>query len=372
MLDELVAHLRSYAQKEIAPRRREIDDLGEVPNDIWRGLGALGALGITAPSQYGGCELGYLAHARVMAEISSASPSVALAYGAHSNLCVNQIVLNGTAEQQAKYLPKLISGEHVGSLAMSEPNAGSDVTSMKLEAKEDTNGDFILNGSKAWITNATQSSVFVVYAKTSPGKKGISAFIITPRDGFSTGKKLDKLGMRGSATSELYFDNCKVQRDELLGGLNEGVYVLMKGLDYERVVLAAGPIGIMQKALKISVEYAQTREAFGQPIGHFQMIQDKLAMMYTRLHSCSAFLDKVAHDCDLGKADNKDAAAVILLCAEEATKSALDAIQIMGGNGYTEEYDAASLLRDAKLYEIGAGTTEIRKMIIAKKLLGIK
>ncbi|MCX4029451.1 isovaleryl-CoA dehydrogenase [Spartinivicinus sp. SM1973] len=369
-LDILRQQIHQFAQTKIAPLAADIDRDNAFPNSLWPKLGELGLLGITVDESLGGSGMGYLAHALAMEEISRASASVGLSYGAHSNLCVNQIRRNGTEEQKAKYLPKLISGEHIGALAMSEPGAGSDVVSMQLKAKQE--GDhFILNGTKMWITNGPDAHTYVIYAKTAPdkGSKGITAFIVersTP--GFSQAQKLDKLGMRGSNTCELVFDNCKVPAVNILGKLNEGVKVLMSGLDYERVVLAAGPVGIMQACLDIVVPYVHERKQFGQAIGEFQLIQGKLADMYTTLNACRAYLYAVAAACDRGETTRKDAAGVILYCAEKATQMALDAIQILGGNGYINEYPTGRLLRDAKLYEIGAGTSEIRRMLIGREL----
>ncbi|MDG9671010.1 isovaleryl-CoA dehydrogenase [Hahella sp. CR1] len=369
-LDMLREQVAGFAQKEIAPIAAQVDKDNAFPNQLWPRLGEMGLLGVTVSEEFGGAELGYLAHVLVMEEISRASASVALSYGAHSNLCVNQIYRNGTPEQRQKYLPKLISGEHIGALAMSEPNAGSDVVSMKLQAVK--KGDkYVLNGAKMWITNGPDAHTYVIYAKTDvqAGPRGITAFIVE-RDypGFSRSPKLDKLGMRGSNTCELVFDNCEVPEDNILGGLNQGVKVLMSGLDYERVVLAAGPIGIMQACMDVVVPYIHEREQFGQAIGQFQLIQGKVADMYTTLNACRAYLYAVAAACDRGETTRKDAAGVILYCAEKATQMALDAIQILGGNGYINEFSTGRLLRDAKLYEIGAGTSEIRRMLIGREL----
>ncbi|WP_431689081.1 isovaleryl-CoA dehydrogenase [Hahella sp. NBU794] len=369
-LDMLREQVAGFAQKEIAPIAAQVDKDNAFPNQLWPRLGEMGLLGVTVSEEFGGAELGYLAHVLVMEEISRASASVALSYGAHSNLCVNQIYRNGTPEQRQKYLPKLISGEHIGALAMSEPNAGSDVVSMKLQAVK--KGDkYVLNGAKMWITNGPDAHTYVIYAKTDvqAGPRGITAFIVE-RDypGFSRSPKLDKLGMRGSNTCELVFDNCEVPEENILGGLNQGVKVLMSGLDYERVVLAAGPIGIMQACMDVVVPYIHEREQFGQAIGQFQLIQGKVADMYTTLNACRAYLYAVAAACDRGETTRKDAAGVILYCAEKATQMALDAIQILGGNGYINEFSAGRLLRDAKLYEIGAGTSEIRRMLIGREL----
>ncbi|MGO2133488.1 MAG: isovaleryl-CoA dehydrogenase [Halomonas sp.] len=373
-LDETLVMLReqvnAFARDEIAPRAAEIDEKNEFPEDLWQKFGDMGLLGITVPEEDGGSGMGYLAHCIALEEISRASASVGLSYGAHSNLCVNQIKLNATAEQKAKYLPKLISGEHVGALAMSEPGAGSDVVSMRLKAEK--RGDhYILNGNKMWITNGPEASTLVVYAKTDPdaGSKGITAFIIEKGfKGFSTAQKLDKLGMRGSNTCELVFEDCEVPAENVLGEVNRGVRVLMSGLDFERTVLAAGPIGIMQAAMDIVVPYVHERKQFNQSIGEFQLVQGKIADMYTTLNACRAYLYTAAAACDRGNASRKDAAGVILYCAEKATQVALDAIQLLGGNGYINEYPTGRLLRDAKLYEIGAGTSEVRRMLIGREI----
>ncbi|MCG7598258.1 isovaleryl-CoA dehydrogenase [Halomonas sp. McH1-25] len=369
-LNMLRDHVNAFARDEIAPRAAQIDQDNVFPNDLWQKFGDMGLLGITVPEEDGGSGMGYLAHCIAMEEISRASASVGLSYGAHSNLCVNQIKLNGSAEQKAKYLPKLISGEHVGALAMSEPGAGSDVVSMKLRAEK--RGDkYVLNGNKMWITNGPDAHVLVVYAKTDPeaGSKGITAFIIEQDfPGFSTAQKLDKLGMRGSNTCELVFEDCEVPAENVLGEENRGAKVLMSGLDYERTVLAAGPIGIMQAAMDVVVPYLHERKQFNQAIGEFQLVQGKVADMYTTLNACRAYLYAVAGACDRGQASRKDAAGVILYCAEKATQVALDAIQLLGGNGYINEYPTGRLLRDAKLYEIGAGTSEIRRMLIGREL----
>ncbi|MDY7115156.1 isovaleryl-CoA dehydrogenase [Halomonas sp. SSL-5] len=369
-LNMLREQVNAFARDEIAPRAAEIDEKNEFPNDLWQKFGDMGLLGITVSEEDGGTGMGYLAHCIALEEISRASASVGLSYGAHSNLCVNQLKINASPEQKAKYLPKLMSGEHVGALAMSEPGAGSDVVSMKLRARKD--GDkYILNGNKMWITNGPDADVLVVYAKTDPeaGSKGITAFIIEKgMPGFSTAQKLDKLGMRGSNTCELVFQDCEVPEANILGELNRGVRVLMSGLDYERTVLAAGPIGIMQAALDIVVPYIHERKQFGQSIGEFQLVQGKVADMYTTLNACRAYLYAVAAGCDRGQTSRKDAAGVILYCAEKATQVALDAIQLLGGNGYINEYPTGRLLRDAKLYEIGAGTSEIRRMLIGREL----
>jgi isovaleryl-CoA dehydrogenase len=369
-LNMLRDQVNAFARDEIAPRAAEIDEKNEFPNELWQKFGDMGLLGITVPDEDGGSGMGYLAHCIAMEEISRASASVGLSYGAHSNLCVNQLKINANAEQKAKYLPKLISGEHVGALAMSEPGAGSDVVSMKLRAEKRGEG-YVLNGNKMWITNGPDADVLVVYAKTDPdaGSKGITAFIIE-KDfaGFSTAQKLDKLGMRGSNTCELVFQDCEVPEENVLGEVGKGVRVLMSGLDYERTVLAAGPIGIMQAALDIVVPYVHERKQFNQSIGEFQLVQGKIADMYTTLNACRAYLYAVAAACDRGQTSRKDAAGVILYCAEKATQVALDAIQLLGGNGYINEYPTGRLLRDAKLYEIGAGTSEIRRMLIGREL----
>ena len=369
-LNMLRDQVNAFARDEIAPRAAEIDEKNEFPNELWEKFGDMGLLGITVPEEDGGTGMGYLAHCIAMEEISRASASVGLSYGAHSNLCVNQLKINANAEQKAKYLPKLMSGEHIGALAMSEPGAGSDVVSMKLRARRE--GDhYVLNGNKMWITNGPDADVLVVYAKTDPdaGSKGITAFIIEKGfPGFSTAQKLDKLGMRGSNTCELVFQDCKVPVENVLGEEGKGVRVLMSGLDYERTVLAAGPIGIMQAAMDVVVPYIHERKQFDQAIGEFQLVQGKIADMYTTLNACRAYLYTVAAACDRGETSRKDAAGVILYCAEKATQVALDAIQLLGGNGYINEYPTGRLLRDAKLYEIGAGTSEIRRMLIGREL----
>ncbi|MAD27396.1 isovaleryl-CoA dehydrogenase [Halopseudomonas aestusnigri] len=369
-IDMLREQTRNLVDAELATRAAEIDRENQFPQEMWRRFGDMGLLGITVPEEYGGSGLGYLAHVVAMEEISRGSASVGLSYGAHSNLCVNQINRNGTPEQKAKYLPRLISGEHIGALAMSEPNAGSDVVSMKLRAER--KGDhFVLNGSKMWITNGPDAHVYVIYAKTEPelGPHGITAFIVE-RDwaGFSRSPKLDKLGMRGSNTCELVFNNVEVPVENILGQYNGGVKVLMSGLDYERVVLSGGPTGIMQSCMDVVVPYIHDRQQFGQSIGEFQLIQGKVADMYTQLNASRAYLYTVAQACDRGETTRKDAAGVILYTAERATQMALDAIQILGGNGYINDYPTGRLLRDAKLYEIGAGTSEIRRMLIGREL----
>ncbi|MDX1512535.1 MAG: isovaleryl-CoA dehydrogenase [Gammaproteobacteria bacterium] len=359
-----------FASDEIAPRAGSIDRENEFPDDLWRKMGDLGILGITVEEEYGGAGMGYAEHVVAMEEVSRASASVGLSYGAHSNLCVNQIRRNGNDDQRRRYLPKLISGEHVGALAMSEPGAGSDVVGMRLRA--DKRGDrYVLNGTKMWITNGPDADTLVVYAKTDPeaGPKGITAFLIEKGfKGFSTAQKLDKLGMRGSNTCELVFENCEVPEENVLGGEGRGVNVLMSGLDYERVVLSGGPLGIMQNCMDIVVPYVHERKQFDRPIGEFQLMQGKLADMYTTMNACRAYVYAVAKACDRGETTRKDAAGAILYAAEKATWMALEAIQCLGGNGYINEYPTGRLLRDAKLYEIGAGTSEIRRMLIGREL----
>ena len=369
-IDTLREMVRRFAREEIALRADEIDKSNEFPADLWEKMGAIGLHGITVPESEGGAGMGYLAHCVAIEEISRASASVGLSYGAHSNLCVNQIARWGTPDQHRKYLPKLISGAHIGSLAMSEPSSGSDVVSMRLNA-EKRNDRFVLNGSKMWITNGPNASTLVVYAKTDTeaGSRGITAFLIEQdMAGFSTGQKLDKLGMRGSNTCELIFDNCEVPFENVLGEEGKGVNVLMSGLDFERVVLAAGPVGIMAAAMDIVVPYIHEREQFGQPIGSFQLMQGKIADMYTTMNACRSYVYAVAAACDRGETTRKDSAGCILYAAEKATQIALEAIQCLGGNGYINDYPAGRLLRDAKLYEIGAGTSEIRRMLIGREL----
>ena len=360
-----------FAQKEIAPIADQIDKKNSFPNHLWKKFGELGLLGITASPKYGGSDMSYLAHCIAIEEISRASASVGLSYGAFSNLCINQINRNGSEEQKQKYLPDLCSGEKVGALAMSESGSGSDVVSMSLHAEKQGNKTYLLNGSKMWITNGPDADTLVVYAKTDPskGSKGITAFIIEKTmTGFSTGKKLDKLGMRGSNTAELIFENCPVPEENILGDEGNGAAVLMSGLDYERVVLAAGPLGIMAAAMDVVVPYIHERKQFGKSIGEFQIMQGKIADMYTTMNACRSYVYEVAKACDRGETTRKDAAGCILYSAEKATQIALEAIQALGGNGYTNDFSAGRLLRDAKLYEIGAGTSEIRRMLIGREL----
>jgi len=369
-VDMLREQVNAFAAKEIAPIADKTDKENAFPNELWKKFGDMGLLGITVEEEFGGTNMGYLAHVIAMEEISRASASIGLSYGAFSNLCVNQIHRNGTQAQKEKYLPKLVSGEHIGALAMSEPNAGSDVVSMKIRA--DKKGDkYILNGNKMWITNGPDADTYVIYAKTDmeKGPHGITAFIVE-RDfpGFSRGEKLDKLGMRGSNTCELIFQDCEVPEENILGELNKGVQVLMSGLDYERVVLSGGPTGIMKACMDVVVPYIHDREQFGKSIGEFQLVQGKIADMYVRMNSSRSYLYTVAAACDRGETTRKDAAAVILYTAEMATQMALDAIQLLGGNGYINDFPTGRLLRDAKLYEIGAGTSEIRRMLIGREL----
>jgi isovaleryl-CoA dehydrogenase len=369
-LDMLREQVNAFAAREIAPLAEETDRKNEFPNQLWRKFGDMGLLGITVKEEYGGVDMGYLAHVIAMEEISRASASIGLSYGAHSNLCVNQIHRNGSEAQKQQYLPALVSGEHIGALAMSEPNAGSDVVSMKLTARD--NGDhYVLNGNKMWITNGPDAQVYVVYAKTdhAKGPHGITAFIIE-RDfaGFSRAQKLDKLGMRGSNTCELVFQDCIVPRENILGQLNGGVKVLMSGLDYERLVLSGGPLGIMQAAMDVVVPYIRERSQFGQAIGEFQLVQGKVADMYCLMNAAKSYVYMVALAAQRGETSRKDAAGAILYSAENATRLALDAIQLLGGNGYINEFPTGRLLRDAKLYEIGAGTSEIRRMLIGREL----
>jgi isovaleryl-CoA dehydrogenase len=369
-IDMLRDHVYNFAQGEIAPLADKADKNNSFPNELWPKLGAMGLLGVTVGEQYGGSDMGYLAHVIAMEEVSRASAGMGLSYGAHSNLCVNQIHKNGSDAQKHTYLPKLVSGEHIGALAMSEPNAGSDVVSMKLRA--DKRDDvYVLNGSKMWITNGPDAHTFVVYAKTdvSAGAKGMTAFIVergTP--GFTQAQKLDKLGMRSSNTCELVFQDCEVPQENILGQEGSGARVLMSGLDYERVVLSGGPLGIMQACMDLVVPYIHDRKQFGQSIGEFQLVQGKVADMYTQMNAARAYVYAVARSCDRGETTRKDSAGAILYAAELATKMALDAIQLLGGNGYINEFPAGRLLRDAKLYEIGAGTSEIRRMLIGREL----
>ncbi|WP_447472199.1 isovaleryl-CoA dehydrogenase [Vibrio harveyi] len=369
-IDMVRDHVNAFATEHIAPIAADIDRDNQFPNHLWSKFGEMGLLGVTVDEEFGGAGMGYLAHVVAMEEISRASASVALSYGAHSNLCVNQIFRNGSPAQREKYLPKLIDGSHVGALAMSEPNSGSDVVSMQLRA-EDKGSHFLMNGNKMWITNGPDADTLVVYAKTDPngGSRGITAFIIEREfEGFNHAQKLDKLGMRGSNTCELVFQDCVVPKENVLGELNRGVEVLMSGLDYERVVLAAGPLGIMQACMDEVVPYVHDRKQFGKSIGEFQLVQGKLADMYSRMNAAKAYVYAVAAACDRGECTRKDAAGVILYSAELATQMSLDAIQLLGGNGYINEYATGRLLRDAKLYEIGAGTSEIRRMLIGREL----
>ena len=368
--DLLRDSIREFARVEIAPHAVDIDRNNHFPRELWEKMGDLGLLGITVEEAFGGAGMGYLQHTVAMEEISRASAAVALSYGAHSNLCVNQIRRNGSDDQKHKYLPQLISGEHIGGLAMSEPSSGSDVVSMKLHAERVDDG-FLLNGNKMWITNGPDADVLVIYAKTEPkaGSKGISAFLIEKTfTGFSTGEKLDKLGMRGSNTSELIFEDCAVPEENMLGGLNTGVQLLMSGLDYERVVLSGGPLGVMQAGMDVVLPYVHARTQFGQPIGQFQLMQGKLADMYTTMNASRAYVYAVAAACDRGETTRKDAAGAILYAAEKCTWMALESIQALGANGYINDYPTGRLLRDAKLYEIGAGTSEIRRMLIGREL----
>ena len=369
-LDMLRESVQQFAAAEIAPRAAEIDRSNEFPAHLWRKFGDMGLLGITVEEEYGGAGMGYLAHILAVEEISRASAAVGLSYGAHSNLCVNQIRRNGDAAQKRRYLPRLISGEHVGALAMSEPNAGSDVVGMRLRAER--RGDrYLLNGNKMWITNGPDADVLVVYAKTDPaaGPRGITAFLVEKGyAGFSTGQKLDKLGMRGSNTCELIFEDCEVPAENVLGEVNDGAAVLMSGLDYERIVLAGGPLGIMQACLDTALPYMHEREQFGRPIGTFQLMQGKLADMYTTMNACKSYVYFTARASDRGQTTRQDAAGCLLYAAERATWMALEAIQTLGGNGYINDYPTGRLLRDAKLYEIGAGTSEIRRMLIGREL----
>jgi len=369
-LEEIRQQVRRFAAEQIAPRAAEIDRSNEFPRELWPELGAQGLLGITIPERFGGAGLGYLAHVIVMEEISRVSGAVGLSYGAHSNLCMNQLRLNGSEAQCARYLPRLASGEHVGALAMSEPGSGSDVVSMQLRAEKRADG-YLLNGRKMWITNGPDADVVVVYAKTDPaaGARGISAFIVERGSrGFRSAQKLDKIGMRGSSTSELLFDDCLVPAENLLGSENGGVRVLMSGLDYERVVLAGGSLGLHAAALDLVLPYVRERRQFGQPIGTFELMQGKVADMYAALNAARAYVYSVARACDARTARRRDAASCILFAAGEATRAALEAIQALGGNGYINDYPAGRLLRDAKLYEIGAGTQEIRRMLIGREL----
>jgi isovaleryl-CoA dehydrogenase len=370
VIDEVRAQARRFARERIAPRAEEIDRSNEFPRDLWPELGSAGLLGVTVPERWGGANLGYLAHIVAMEEISRASGSVGLSYGAHSNLCMNQIVLNATDAQRDRYLPRLVSGEHVGALAMSEPGAGSDVVGMQLRAQR-RGEHYALTGSKMWITNGPDADVVVVYAKTDPaaGPRGITAFIVEKGwAGYSSAQKLDKLGMRGSSTSELVFDNCLVPAENVLGELNGGVRVLMKGLDYERAVLGGGPLGLMAAALDLVLPYVHERKQFGEAIGTFGVMQAKVADMYASLNAARAYSYAIGRACDAGRCSRQDAAAAILFGADQATQACLQAIQALGGNGYINDYAAGRLLRDAKLYEIGAGTQEIRRMLIGREI----
>jgi len=369
-IEQLRETVRDFSDREIAPRADVIDREDKFPRDLWPQMGVLGLHGITAEEDYGGAQMGYLAHVVAMEEVSRGSGSVGLSYGAHSNLCINQIARNGSVEQKQRYLPRLVSGEHVGALAMSETGSGSDVVSMRTRADRKGNG-YVLNGTKMWITNGSEADVLVVYAKTDPtaGSRGITAFVVEKgMVGFSVAQKLDKLGMRGSPTCELVFTDCVVPDESVLGTVNRGVNVLMSGLDYERVVLAGGPLGIMQACLDIVVPYVHERKQFGQPIGEFQLMQAKLADMYTTLNACRSYVYAVARACDRGQTTRKDAAGAILFASERATSMALEGIQALGGNGYINDFATGRLLRDAKLYEIGAGTSEIRRMLIGREL----
>jgi isovaleryl-CoA dehydrogenase len=369
-IDQLRETVREFSDREIAPRAEAIDREDKFPRDLWPQMGAVGLHGITVSGDYGGSQMGYLAHVVAMEEVSRGSASIGLSYGAHSNMCINQIARNGNQEQRERYLPKLVSGEHVGALAMSEVGAGSDVVS--LRTRGDRKGDgYVLNGTKMWITNGTEADVLVTYAKTNPdaGSRGITAFLVEKgMAGFAVAQKLNKLGMRGSPTCELVFTDCQIPAENVLGEINQGVKVLMSGLDYERVVLAGGPLGIMQACLDVVVPYVHERKQFGQAIGEFQLIQAKLAEMYTTLNACRAYVYAVAKACDRGQTTRKDAAGAILFAAERATQMALEGIQALGGNGYINDFCTGRLLRDAKLYEIGAGTTEIRRMLIGREL----
>jgi isovaleryl-CoA dehydrogenase len=370
--DMMRESVRSFAASRITPRAAEIDRSNTFPRDLWPELGKLGVHGITVPEEFGGLGLGYLEHCVAMEEISRASAALGLAYGAHSNLCINQLRLHGSTAQKQRYLPKLISGEHVGALAISEPSAGSDVASMRTRAEK--RGDrFVLNGSKMWITNGPHADTVVVYARTDPdiSARGLTTFIVEAGfKGFSRAQKLDKLGMRGSDTCELVFEDCEVPAENVLGRVNDGWKVVMSGLDYERVVLSAGPLGIMQACMDVVLPYVHERKQFGKPIGEFQLVQGKVADMYVAMNSAKSYVYAVAKACDRGETTRQDSAGAILLSSEQATRMALDAIQLLGGNGYTNEYPAARLLRDAKLYEIGAGTSEIRRMLIGRELFG--